>query len=175
MPATYEPIATITLGSAASSIEFTAIPGTFTDLVCVLTGRTDRTATADEALLFRLGNGSADSGSNYSLTNLLGNGSAALSQRASNQTSAEWGRMNPSASSNTTPSMAILQVMGYANTNVFKTALGISAASAEANPVARYVALWRSTAAVTNLRLAPALGPNFVAGTSASLFGLKAA
>lgn len=174
MPATYEPIATITLGSAASNIEFTSIPGAFTDLVCVLVGRTDRTATVDEAVAFRVGNGSVDTGSNYSLTNILGTGSAALSQRASSQTSAEWGVIATSTSSNTTPSVAILHLMSYANTNVFKTALGASARS-EGAAVGRYVSLWRSTSAITNLRLIPVLGPNFVSGTTASLYGIKAA
>ena len=41
MPATYEPIASTTLGSAAATISFSSIPGTFTDLVVVLfTGTT---------------------------------------------------------------------------------------------------------------------------------------
>ena len=174
MPATYEPIATITLQSSTSSIEFTSIPGTFTDLVCVLMGRTDRTATADEAVAFRVGNGSVDSNSNYSLTNLLGTGSSALSQRLSNQTSAEWGVIATSSSSNTTPSMATHHLLSYANTNVFKTTLGVSARS-EGAAIARYASLWRSTLAITNLRLIPVLGPNFVSGTTASLYGIKAA
>jgi hypothetical protein len=32
MPATYEPIATTTLGTAAASITFSSIPATYTDL-----------------------------------------------------------------------------------------------------------------------------------------------
>ena len=39
MPATYEPIASTTLGASAAAIEFTSIPGTYTDLVVVLQGQ----------------------------------------------------------------------------------------------------------------------------------------
>ena len=42
MPATYEPIATTTLGSAATNITFSSIPATYTDLRLVLVARSDR-------------------------------------------------------------------------------------------------------------------------------------
>ena len=38
MPTTYEPIATTTLGSAQSSVTFSAISGSYTDLVIVING-----------------------------------------------------------------------------------------------------------------------------------------
>lgn len=172
MPATYEPMASATLGSAASSFTFGNIPGTYTDLLITVAGRTDRTANASEAIGVRF---NGDSGSNYAVTYLLGTGAAASAARASNISYAELSRMNPSVSGNTSPALAIFHIMSYANTSVFKTALGIGAASAETYPVSRYVALWRSTAAITSVVVIPAIGPNFVTGTSFSLYGLKAA
>ena len=38
MAITYEPIATNTLGSAAASVTFSSISGTYTDLVVVVSG-----------------------------------------------------------------------------------------------------------------------------------------
>ena len=76
MTATYDPIATTTLGSAASTITFSSIPNTFTDLRLVLFGVTlNATGTYNQ---IRFNN---DTGTNYSWTQLLGNGSAAQAQR----------------------------------------------------------------------------------------------
>ena len=172
MAVTYEPIASQTLGSDAASVTFSDIPQTYTDLVLVSIGRTSRTASADEALNFRF---NSDSGSNYSLTNLIANGSSVISQRASNLTSAEWGRMNTSSSSNTTFSYATLNIFSYSNTSIYKTTLGETSANQESYGIARYVSLWRSTSAVTSFTIFPALGPNFVTGSTFSLYGIKAA
>jgi hypothetical protein len=80
MPAgnTYEAIATQTLGSAAASVTFSSIPGTYTDLVLVVAG-TLTTGTENIVMQFN-----GDTGSNYSVTSLLGDGSTASSFRSSN-------------------------------------------------------------------------------------------
>ena len=80
MPATYEPIQTTTLGSAAASYTFSSIPSTYTDLKLVITG-TSVGAYADIDLRFN-----SDTATNYSWTALAGNGTAASSYRASTQT-----------------------------------------------------------------------------------------
>jgi hypothetical protein len=81
MPATYEPIATTTLGSAASSITFSSIPATYTDLrLSVTTADAGATATY-LALQFN-----SDTGANYSRTRITGNGSTATSNRTTGDT-----------------------------------------------------------------------------------------
>ena len=45
MPATYEPIATTTLGSAQATVTFSSIPGTYTDLVLITNSRSDSTTS----------------------------------------------------------------------------------------------------------------------------------
>ena len=62
MPNTYEPIATNTLGSAASSVTFSSIPSTYTDLIVVM-NYANSTGLAD--VFFRF---NGDTGSNYSDT-----------------------------------------------------------------------------------------------------------
>ena len=71
--ATYIPIASQTLGSAAASITFNSIPGTYTDLHLVITGNAPGT---NNFYVFRI---NSDNGTNYSRTTLTGNGSAASS------------------------------------------------------------------------------------------------
>ena len=172
MAATYEPIASVTLGSDAANIEFTSIAATYTDLIIVFHGRSSFTTVASDALNMTI---NADTGSNYSVTALWGTGSAAASGRASNTSLMSIARLNTSNASNTSPGGALIHVMSYANTNVYKTVLCASDATKESQPVRRTVGLWRSTSAITSVKLAPANGPNFKSGATASLFGIKAA
>lgn len=75
MPATYEPIATTTLNTSASSITLSSIPGTYTDLRLVMVHKT--TANYPGAR-FRI---NSDSSTLYSSTWVSGNGSATESLR----------------------------------------------------------------------------------------------
>jgi hypothetical protein len=79
---TYVALDTQTLGSAAASVTFSSIPQTYTDLVLVINGY----SINDVDWRFRMGNGSIDSGSNYSGTYMYGDGSGASSYRESNVT-----------------------------------------------------------------------------------------
>ena len=74
---TYTPIATTTLGSAASSYTFSSIPGTYTDLVLVVSGKYSTGTTGTTTVQIQVGNTSLDTGANYSIVYL--NGSGALS------------------------------------------------------------------------------------------------
>lgn len=167
MAVTYEPIASTTLGSAAASHTFSSIPGTYTDLVVVFNVRT----TVDDA------NGrltiNSDSGSNYSQTDLEGTGSSAFSGRNSNVSFIPLTRNI--GFDDTNPSTGIIQIMSYANTNVFKTVLYSSADFNSSYPgVARRVGLWRSTNAITSIKIETA-GTTFKADSTFSLYGIKAA
>ena len=66
MPATYEPIATTTLGSAAASITFSSIAGTYTDLRLVMVG----TTSASDWAFVRF-NGTDGSSTAYSASDSL--------------------------------------------------------------------------------------------------------
>ena len=56
MAITYEPIATTTLGSAAASVTFSSISGSYTDLVLIVVPK----ATTGDYIRCRVGNGSVD-------------------------------------------------------------------------------------------------------------------
>lgn len=167
MPATYEPIASTTVsGSAVATITFTSIPQTYTDLIIVVAGQ--GSGTTD--VYTKMGNGSIDSGSNYSATTLYGANNQALSARFSNSSNGMWTGYPQLGTGGLWTLTASL--MSYANTNVFKTML--SAHTENANAVYRTVGLWRSTSAVNQLQLfmgAAAIG----VGTVVSLYGIKAA
>lgn len=161
MPTTYEPIATTTLGSAQASITFSSISGAFTDLVLVMNGKN---TTAFDNWRLTLNN---DTGSNYSYTYLLGNGSTASSGRGSNASPMYIGGI-PSSDFGTN----IAHINNYSNTTTYKTV--ISRASSATNDVAAWVNLWRNTAAITTIKIDCGTG-NLATGTSATLYGIKAA
>lgn len=166
MPATYEPIATTTLSSAARNITFNSIPNTFTDLRIVWVGRNETTADYVEITFNNNTTG-------YSFTTVSGNGSAAASNRITSNT--KWiPNFPPTAGSSTVPFMMTLDLFSYAgSTN--KT--GLMTCSSDFNGsglVIRSVGLWQNTSAITSIKL-EGQGDNFAAGTVATLYGIKAA
>lgn len=167
MPITYEPIATTTLGSAAASIDFSSISGSYTDLILVVAGETTTTVNVN----LRVGNGSVDTGSNYSSIILRGNGSAAASVGYTNNT--EW-NIDSFASGSGNQKNYIVHLMNYSNTTTYKTVLA-KASLPSAEVVAR-VGLWRSTSAINIIQVYPNSAGNLLAaGMTATLYGIKAA
>ena len=160
MPSTYTPIATTTLGSAASSVTFSSISGSYTDLRIVYA----TTASGDAGNYLRF---NSDSGSNYSRTNLYGNGSSAGSDRQSNVT----GIYGPFTMSSAITSNTI-DIMNYSNSTTYKTCL--VRAGAANNSTLATVGLWRSTSAITSI-LITCDGANFVSGSTFTLYGVKSA
>lgn len=162
MPATYEPIATVTTTTGQTSISFTSIPGTYTDLRIIACG----TGT---------GNGSSwtirfnsDSGSNYSITAIYGNGSSATSATESNRTSMTfWG--NWSNTSYLYPSMATADIFSYTSA-VNKSVLMNEYTDKDGSGTAlSSVGLWRSTSTITSISIS---GVTFAVGATATLYGI---
>jgi hypothetical protein len=167
MAKTYEPIATTTLTSAAANITFSSIPATYTDLILVLNVAIASGGGGESVIRFN-----SDSGSNYSNTYLYGNGTSALSARNTNSTV---GRVSYSASFTTTVGNMnyIVQVQNYSNSTTNKTFL--SRANNAANAADAIVGLWRSTSAITSIQFFYSDSSNIITGSSATLYGIKAA
>jgi hypothetical protein len=165
MPATYEPIATTTLGSAAASITFSSIAATYTDLRVIFTGTT---TVSGETLYYRF---NSDSGSNYSITQLYGTGSSAASRRLTSAT--QLSTTYAYSLVDTNPQMITFDVFSYAG-STYKTTLGNHAGDNNgAGGVDLTVGLWRSTAAITSIFMFASGGTTFKAGTTATLYGIK--
>jgi hypothetical protein len=172
MPATYVSIATTTLGSAAADITFTAIPATYTDLIVAVFARSDY-ADTQVAGFIRVGNGSIDTGSNYSRTRLLGTGSAISSARGSNLTALSWDAITGATAAANIFCTTIIQINNYSNTTTNKTILIRS--NEPGTFLAATVGLWRSTSAIDQLRIYGDGAADLAAGTSVTLYGIKAA
>ena len=169
MPSTYDKIQSTTLGSSTQFITFSAIPATYTDLVLVFQGTG---ASANMNWDIRVGNGTVDSGSNYSATYLVGGSGGASSNRVSNQNTLRLG-FSAYIQASGGNFIAITQLMNYANTNTNKTIISRDGNVNLAAEVA--VGLWRSTAAINIITMGDFGGATMAAGTIATLYGIKAA
>ena len=160
---TYSPIATTTLGSAAASYTFSSIAGTYTDLVVIFNGAI--TAGPDDLRIQFNG----DTASNYSDTLLRGDGSATLSGRESNVTNISYNAYIGTGDGST---VGIFNIMNYSNTTTYKTVL--SRGSLAASFVNATVGLWRSTAAITSVKMI-AGSSTFKVGSTFTLYGILSA
>jgi len=108
-----------------------------------------------------------DTGSNYSRTIMSGTGSSAVSARNSNQFQTY---LDYYGVVETTPTNKIINFMNYSNTNTFKTVLTRSNdASLGTDAI---VHLWRSTAAITQIKIYID-AVNFAVGSTFSLYAIK--
>lgn len=161
--ATYALIESQTLGSNTTSLTFSSIPGTYTDLLLVANTRLVSSGSGTNYLVRFNG----DTGSNYSITYLTGNGSAASSGRATNQTSMDTAYLP----NNSDLGVIKYSINDYSNATTYKTLL--SRSDQAASGVFAYVGLWRSTAAITSLTIIGGT-TNILSGSTFKLYGIEA-
>lgn len=160
----YFSIATTTIGTATSTVEFTNIPQTYTHLQL----RVSMLSSAQFGGVKVQFN--SDTATNYSFHNLYGSGASAASDSGTTQA-----QMYIYFSGGTTnPSAGVYDILDYANTNKYKTWRGIEGVDANGSG---YVNLtsgnWRSTSAVTSIKLTYT-GQTFNTNSIFALYGVKA-
>ena len=166
MPATYDCIATTTLGASTSSVTFTNIPQTYTDLVVIFTG-TNTTATLAMTGEVDI---NGDGGNNYSSTWI---NTSDVSGRGVGNNGGYIGALNRSGKS-----WYVLNFINYSNTTTFKSWISCWATmGGEAPDSGRIIGMWRNTSAITQLNFNRPAGESgsFDAGCTWSLYGIKAA
>jgi len=168
VPSTYEPIATTTLATATSTVTFSSIPSTYTDLIMVVSP-IGTAGNYDLGIRYN-----SDSGSNYSFTSIsfnADNNNSPYSERASNATSIT-ARTNIAT---VVPYPIIFEVLNYSNSTAYKTSLSKIARGDYA--VARTVGMWRNTNAVNEVSFILVGGGSttFKAGSAFTIYGVKSA
>jgi len=171
MPSTYEKIATNTLSSATNTFTFSSISGAYTDLILQVNNQ--MTGASGWKLRFN-----GDSGNNYSLTNLVGYGTAPTSFRVADAASVYNNFVfgDSTTSGYFTPN--IIQLQNYSNSTTYKSLIwryGTGVTNSNSGEVGEIVGMWRSTAAITSIEISAWNAVNFAAGTSMNLYGIKAA
>jgi hypothetical protein len=171
LPSTMTPIATQTLTAGAVSVTFSSIPSTYTDLVFVVNAQQG----AGAPIYVRV-NGS--SSSIYSTTSMRGDGSTATSVRF-NATGSGIDGLGVWVQDEAFPDSSSFGIitynfMNYSNTTTYKNVLirySNAVSTAGSN-----VSLIQTTSAIDSLTIRNGgVAPNFVAGSTFTLYGIKAA
>ena len=166
MAATYEPIATNTLGVDTATVTFSSIPQTYTDLVIVC--NVTRSGSPSGGYFSIRYN--SDSATNYSSVLLYGDGASSASLRVTSESSGRIGNASGAAGS---WSPTIVHIMNYTNTTTFKTS--VSRMNATGVYVGSYASTWRKTPeAINSISIFNDIG-NFYASSTFTLYGIKAA
>jgi len=155
---TYVALDKATANGSTSTITFSSIPATYTDLVLVIAGNTVNQGTIVQF--------NSDTATNYSRIILRGNGTAASSVTQGNQSSVVLDGSFSQPIQN-----AIVNIFNYANTTTYKTSLVRS--NNAGTGIDAIAATWRSTSAINRIDITLTTA-NFSSGTTFSLYGIRA-
>lgn len=168
MANTYVAIATVTVGAGgATSIEFTSIPATYTDLLVKISARITRPGVATDIMNVSF-NGTS---TNESSRRIEADGSLVTS--ASNSLLLAYTADGSGATANTFGN-GDFYIPNYAGSN-YKSASndGVSENNATTAYIGMAANLWSNTSAITSITFTPDAGTNFVQYSTATLYGIK--
>jgi hypothetical protein len=169
MPNTFELIASYTASGSVSSIDFTSIAGTYTDLCLQLSIRTADTGLVYDGLKVTF-NGSS---SGYSDRMIYGDGSSAASASTSG-TSTRFHYATTNLATSNTFCNTSLYIPNYAGSS-YKSISSDSVTENNGTAVITVLdaALWSNTAAITSISIASNSGASIVTNSTAYLYGVK--
>jgi len=166
MANTYEAIATVTVGSGgAADMQFTSIPGTYTDLCLKISARTDTAASVEDLELAFNSNTASFSGINIFGTGAT-TGSVSAGRRAALATA--------SSATASTFANSEIYIPNYAgSTNKSYSFDGVHETNATTAYQVLYAGLWSNSAAITSISITGENSGNFVQYSTATLYGIK--
>ena len=174
----YESIATVTVGAGGSStVTFSSIPSTFKHLQVRYIAQTNRATYGVESFKINVGNGSIDTGSNYTRHVLIGDGSSASATADVSQTRWE-GSNDFGTTTGGTFGVGVIDFLDYANTSKYKTMrkLGGVDVNGTVGGVGGNASLissaWMSTSAINIITIA-AVTNTLQQYSSFALYGIK--
>ena len=167
MPNTFTLISTVTVGSGGqSTITFTSIPSTYTDLALNISARTSRAGTQDD---FDISFNGSTSGLSY--RRLYGTGSVVDSDSGSRMITGYIAADGTTASTFGNLTVYITNYAGSANKSISSD--GVSETNATNVNMSMVASLWSDTAAITSITLTPATSQTILEHSTAYLYGIK--
>ena len=171
MPATYEPIATTTLGSATNKITLSSIPSTYTDLRLVFVAARGEAASGAGLITY---NNSGLGTTLYSQSEINGNGSAAASGRSTSQGYLVASRVAGGGFTDTNPALFTMDIFSYSGSTNKTCLMTKQQDNNGSGAVAYNVGLWSSTSAINRIDIQADGGAGtFAIGSTLTLYGIK--
>jgi hypothetical protein len=166
MATTFTKIASVSVGVlGASSMDFTSIPSTYTDL-CILTSARTNRAFAVDAILVNF------NGSSANFTNRWVEGYQSFVDSYTGTTVA--GSVSGNLATTNAFGNSLLYIPNYASANYKSfSADGAGENNATSNLLDLIAGLWSNTAAITSITLLPAYGTSFNQYSTATLYGIN--
>ncbi len=141
-------IQTVTLTSAAATIDFNTIPQDANDLLVVLAGRASASTNAS---VFRI---NGDSGTNYRYERLYGLGNSVGSDSSGTDNFGLFGNVGPSGSSGVNFGSVALYIANYKSSNAkYWNSDSVAESNATLAPQELIAGRWTGTAAITSLSI----------------------
>ena len=164
----YESIATTTVGAGGvSSVTFSSIPSTYTHLQ--IRGIVKTATVASLAFTFN-----SDTGSNYSIHSLTGNGASVSANNATPIGTIRILRSEGVSATANIFSGFVLDVLDYANTNKNKTTRSLAGTDLNGNgSVSLESGAWYNTSAVSSITFTSASAYTISQYSSFALYGIK--
>lgn len=167
----FESIATVT-SNTTGTVTFSNIPTTYQHLQLRTIGRGTQAGNYTNMNL-RVGNGSVDTGSNYTYHRLFGNGASVTADGAANQTAGLFGITGAGAGTNIFM-VNLIEIVDYANTNKFKTIRNLKGYDNNGSgEIFLESYLWRSTSAITTIELTLGGGQTLNTNSHFALYGIR--
>lgn len=170
LPSTMTPIATSYLASAASSVTFSNIPQTYSDLYLVCS---TKAASANGSFLCRVGNGSVDTGSNYYFNVLEATSSVIRAAGAGGPETFGFLTGFWAMITNGNDVFVTSHFNNYSSTSQLKTWLSRGNIPSQWTDMS--VSTWNSTSAINVISIVWNTASTLAAGSTVSLYGIKAA
>lgn len=172
MATTCKLIAKNVLSASATNVEFTSIPGTYTDLLVVFTARCDRN-DGGIAQNVRVRFNGASSDTNHSSRWLYGSGSSTAS---GTDTFARAGYTTQVANTSNTFASNEIYIPNYAGSTAKSFSVtAVTETNAATVDMAVSAGLWNDTSAITAMKFYVGNTADFVSGTSFFLYGITKA
>ena len=168
--ASFDSIATFSINSTTSTVEFTSIPSTYKHLQIRAFGKTSAATGNADAFVFNfnsLGNVTTSTGYAHYLST---DGSSSASGYAVQSTTPY---LYYIIGRNAQFGGCVIDIFNYANTNMYKTLRAIGGQDANGSGVIAISSfLWQNTAAISSIKIDPN-GNSFLQYSHIALYGIK--